>query len=256
MGYYIKLPSGYYDIVRETLVDGFEQAGYLNNVVQEYSMLNSETTANVTASATITSVKKVPVVDRIQRMAFGNNNDNTCSAVACTLVLNYLDYSNGNIVPSSYHLEALTAQDPSHVATLYPKANAFHRFLTNDCNMGAASYADGIKNGIDNYRQSSATIAQTGIRCEWTLNILTNFGIDELNANRPAMLTSTIAGAYSWHTMPIYGYRRYSDGGLEWLVHTGWYTTLVNTNGVWRMPEVWVPASTATYLYRFRYNGM
>ena len=43
---------------------------------------------------------------------------------------------------------------------------------------------------------------------------------------------------------------------LEWLVHTGWYSSLIYEDGVYRMPEIWVAASTATYLYRFTYEGM
>lgn len=171
-------------------------------------------------------------------------------------MLNYIDYDNGGIVPNNYHLEALTSNCGSNVATDSLRAHAFHRFLVEDCGMGAVSYANGIAYAIDKYRESSTTISNTEIDCEWTLNIYTNFGIDELLADRPTMLTSTLAGDYSWHTMPVYGYRRYSDNSLEWLVHSGWYSSLVYEDGVYRMPEIWVAASTATYLYRFTYNGM
>jgi hypothetical protein len=80
--------------------------------------------------------------------------------------------------------------------------------------------------------------------------------MDEVIVNRPAMLSSTLAGGnYSWHTMVIYGYRLLSNGEVEYLVHTGWYTSLqADLNGIRYMPEIWVSSSIATYLYKFINN--
>lgn len=267
LNYYVDAGNDFYDITRNTIVSSPSKSDYLDEAVsgsvQAGDTVNSSIqteaafSASASATASITFTKIIPNAEtRIQRRAFGYNNDNTCSAVACTIVLNYLDYDDNRIVPSNYQLEALTSNSGSNVATDSPRAHAFHRFLVEDCGMGAVSYANGIAYAIDDYRESSTTISNSEIDCEWTLNIYTNFGIDELLADRPTMLTSTIAGDYSWHTMPVYGYRRYSDNSLEWLVHPGWYSRLVYEDGVYRMPEIWVAASTATYLYRFTYDGM
>lgn len=257
LNYYVASGASFIDICRSTKVESIPQSDYLNEVIDKTTYKDMAFAPSASATASITYTKIIPYAySRIQRRAFGNNIDNTCSAVACTLVLNYIDYDNSNIVPYIYHLETLTSNDGTNVATDSPRAHAFHRFLADDCGMGPVSYANGISNAIDEYRESSTAISGTNLDCEWTLNIFTNFGIDELEADRPTMLTSTFAGGYSWHTMPIYGYRRYSNNSLEWLVHTGWYPTLVYENDVWQMPKVWVSASTATYLYRFTYSGM
>ncbi|MGD9568667.1 MAG: hypothetical protein AB7V48_10115 [Sedimentibacter sp.] len=258
LNYYVVSGNKYIDICRDVEVESIPESDSLNAAINSATNKNAAFAPSASATASITSTTIIPYASsRIQRKAFGYNNDNTCSAVACTIVLDYIDYNNSNIVPSSYHLENLVSKTGSDVATNSPKAHAFHRFLVDDCGMGAVSYANGISNAIDEYRYSSTAISGTEIDCEWTLNIFTNFGIDELEAGRPTMLTSTIAEEnYDFHTMPVYGYRRTSDNSLEWLVHTGWYSTLILKDGVYRMPEVWVAASTATYLYRFTYNGM
>lgn len=256
LNYYIKYNDAYFDICQNKIISDISYYDYLDDTAnRNINMSDAQFSAAATsANATVTTTEILPSnLSRIQRRAFGRNNDNTCTAVACTLVLNYLDFLNDDIVPNKYELELLVTDDGSKVATKHPKAHAFHRFLVDDCGMGAASYANAVIDGIDEYRESDNTIGGTEIEAEWTLNILTNFGINEILADKPTMLTSTIAGEYSWHTMAVYGFRRYSDNSLEWLVHTGWYSSLVYDDGVYRMPQIWVPASTATYLYRFNY---
>lgn len=256
LNYFVYSGDNYLNVRTNLKIKNLPRCNYLSEDANGfYSDRAFSPSASATASITYTKI--IPHYEsRIQRRAFGYNNDNTCSAVACTIVLDYLDYNNSSIVPSSFYLEALTSNNGSNVANNSPRAHAFHRFLVKNCGMGAVSYANGISYAIDRYRESTDSIKKSGIDCEWTLNIYTNFGINEINDNRPTMLTSTFAGEYSWHTMPVYGYRRYSDNALEWLVHTGWYQTLIYENGVYKMPKVWVAASTATYLYRFTYNGM
>ena len=269
LNYFVESGDNFYDITHNTTASNLLQAEYLeeattgimsaSRAVSNQSAVNVIASPSAASNADITYSTIIPNADiRIQRRAFGLNNDDTCSAVACTIVLNYLDYEDGDIVPSEFHLEALASDDsPENIAEEYPSAHAFHRYLVEDCDMVPASFAGRIATSIDMYRDISETVSDTGIACDWTVNIYTNFGIDELNADRPAMLTSTIAGDYSTHTMPIYGYRRYSDGSLEWLVHTGWYSSLKKGDDeIYYMPEVWVAASTATLLYRFTYEGM
>lgn len=256
MEYYSLHNGQYYDIVQETFVNKVEQAGYLDALRKDIFSTSGSNIGFASSMAKVTRTHVIPnAYSRIQRKAFGYNNDNTCSAVACTIVLNYLDYINPNIVPLKYTLENLTSKKGSNVASDSPKAHAFHQFLVKDCGMGAVSYGNSISNAIASYRNSSTAIRNTGITCKWTFNINTNFGYDELNANRPIVITSTIAGPYKFHTMPVYGYRWFDDNSFEWLIHTGWYTSLEGSS-VFYMPKIWVGASTATYLYNFTFNGM
>ena len=259
LNYYVMLDNKMYDICRNRVVQSPLKSDYLDDAVLGLCKSGAAFSTSASARSSITYSKIINhALTRIQKKAFGYNNDNTCAAVACTIALEYLDCENPYIVPSNYHLELLSTNDPANIATDSPKAHAFHRFLADDCYMGPVSFGDGITFGIDMYRQSSPTISNTDIDCTWTLNIYTNFGINELLADRPILLTSTIAGSYSVHTMAAYGYRRYDDNSLEWLIHSGWYSSLIYDydNGYYRMPEIWVAASTATLLYRFTYDGM
>ena len=58
---------------------------------------------------------------------------------------------------------------------------------------------------------------------------------------------------WKWHTMAIYGYRKFSDGYCEYLVHTGWYQNIGDADCV---PYVWLPSSYATYEYQVKINNL
>jgi len=213
----------------------------------------------VTSSIT-TSVFLPNRYDYIQRVAFGCNNDNTCTAVACTIVLNYLDKSNNNIVPSSFQLPYCNNGNTNtinNVTAHYSSAHNFHRYLVDNCGMGAATYASGVTTGIANYRNQSVAVNSTNISASWAMPYSVSSVKQMINSSKPSMLTTTFAGDYSWHTMVIYGYRTYNDGSTEYLVHTGWYTSMVKISGstsAYYMPYIWVSSSIATYGYSFTYN--
>lgn len=247
------------------MVESFQQNKAIAEIVAERkNSLEEAGIAKHSKAETVYSTKVIQYAySRIQRKAFGFNNDDTCSAVATTLALEYIDWRNEAIVPTKYHLEDIGENKPSasNIRTEYPKAHAFHRFLVS-CGMGAASFEDGIRIPVVNYKNSSRTISNTGIRVDWKFLEPGVFSINELNAERPTMMTTTIVpgnSQYNWHTMLIYGYRRMSDGSVEFLVHTGWYNTLAQNSGdnnKWRMPYVLLNSGVATYQYRFIYNGM
>ncbi len=247
--YYIETNSGYYDILRDEEVELISYFEYLDHNQVDIQQSNALPTR---ASVNFTSI--IPnSYESIQRVAHGYNDNNTCSAIATTIALNYLDIEyNDDIVPDEYELEKLTV---SERVSQYPNADAFHSFISEDCGMGAISYAQGISVPVDNYRESDEIIESTEIDVTWKLNISTDFGIDEILADKPILITSTILGDYSFHTMVAYGYRRYSDGTLEWLVHDGWHNSgQVVEDGERYKTEKWVSASTATYLYAFTFN--
>lgn len=190
--------------------------------------------------------------------------DQACTAIACSIILNYLDKTNNNIVPSNYQLPycnsgkaTCATGSTTSVAYLYPNAHNFHRFLADSCSMGAVTYAGNVSSGIATYKNSSSTIASTNITAYWYMPLAVSSIKAQINSSKPCMLTSTFAGVYSWHSMPIYGYRTYDNGSTEYLVHTGWYDSMVKVTGSansYRMPEIWVSSSIATYGYYFTHN--
>ena len=90
------------------------------------------------------------------------------------------------------------------------------------------------------------------VKVDWNLTELpNNYVITSIDNDMPSMVTYTIFGDYSMHTMPAYGYRLLSDGSYEYLVHTGWYSTIRNNSNKQKMPMVWAPEEALTYLYKF-----
>ena len=261
LNYYFLSDSGFIDILQKKETSNIPVSDSLLNDLREINSAKIGLSDSINTNTSVSYQKIIPyATQRIQRKAFGYNSDNTCTAIACTLILDYLDWKNSDIVPTKFHLENLQydASPSSQADTerLYPKAHAFHRFLVTECGMGAATFGRGVASGLIDYRWSSKLIFDTKIASHYVLNINTNFGINELDADRPIMITSTIGGDYNFHTMAVYGYRWLSDGSLEWLVHTGWHTSTIKENGVRRMAETWASAPTATMLYKFTYEGM
>lgn len=262
--YYIADNIGYYDLSRgkscSSMTINPNTYDLKANVSDATSESNRGESEPVAAAATATVTRAAELYSNfnwIRRHAFGFNVDGTCSAVATTLALNYLDYHNGHVVPSRYHLEELTGiATASDVATLYPKAEAFHQYIIS-CGMGIGSFADFITEAIDNYRNSSFSIFETGINCVHYVNLVGAVIKPYLDCDRPAMLTSTFFGDIDTHTMLVYGYREFSDGSTEWLVHPGWYNSViqVTSGGVYAVEERWVSNATATFFYVFSLWG-
>lgn len=120
----------------------------------------------------------------IKRTAFGNNTDGSCGAVASTIALNYLDKTqNGDIVPANMEMEQLVGN--SFVASTYPKADRFHKFLRDTCQMGIYVLPGDIVTGIANYSASSNAIARTGISLKW-FNVDRYDIMNEILDGRPA----------------------------------------------------------------------
>lgn len=254
--YYAEVKGQIYDITRGQAT---QQITYLSLYDEAVYPRNSTHSASTAGIVTFTEKRLRYAYDDIQRQAFGYNDDNTCTAVACAIVLNYLDrHSNDDIVNS--HVEAenvLPASSAMEVKNNTPNAYGLHRFLVDNCGMGIATWGDWVTVGIGKYRDKNPGVIPTGLEVYYRENIVNNWAIDDIDDGRPSMLTSTLlGGSYKWHTMPIYGYRQYSDGTLEYLVHPGWYTRVTkdSATGQYYVPEVWVDCTTATFLYKFSNN--
>jgi hypothetical protein len=142
----------------------------------------------------------------------------------------------------------------------YPKTAALHNYLVDDCGMGPMTYADGVPNGLYLYRAGDSLRGQTGIDADWIFTLPFvgwNLVVDEIDRNKPAMVTTTIQSTlspeYYFHTMAVDGYKALSDGGQEILVHPGWYSSVSTSNNgiVTEVTEVWVPVGISTYSYKF-----
>ena len=251
--YYVEEGTKFYDIVKNNAVDTLSYFTALSNLkaVQQRSDAENVLAAEVEQPED----EKIPDYEEdILKQAFGYNDDNTCTAVACAIILNYLDrHSNDLIVNSNVEAESLTEKpvNASETQELYPNAYGLHRFLVENCKMGAATHTAFVENGIDRYREYNPDVAPSEISVTWDANIWNDWAIEDIKNERPSMLTSTIAGDYSFHTMVIYGYHRYTDGTLDYYVHTGWYSDLEKDGTNYTMPEKWVNCTVATFLYRF-----
>lgn len=243
-----------YDILRDEYKSKIMQADYEDEL--------SQALFDGTKSITINGETRVSnSYSYIRRKAFGYNNDNTCSAVAVGIALNYLTSQTGKpFVLSTLRSETYNNGRPISAASnasSYPKAHGLHRQLVNTHGMGAVSYAEGIRIPFNSY--VSTTIPSSyGLSMSWTLLPKTTTIKSNINANKPVLITTTVAGDYSWHTMVAYGYRE-TSGSTELLVHTGWYTSSYNspvsgsiTNFVHN--EIWISKNYATYGYYFFYN--
>lgn len=251
--YFIEEEAGYKNILTSEEENQLPTTDFIAQINTDSSVLASEQRdANLLAS--VTKTETIPsYTSGIRQKAFGYNDDNTCTAVALSLVLNYLDieYDDG-IVPSNMELENIAEEVPnnanvSYVEDNYPRANRFHRTLVEDCGLGAASYADAVIAALNVF--SDEYMDGVDVSVLWNLSeIPNNYVVASVDDDMPAMVTYTFFGDYKFHTMPAYGYRLLSDGSKEYLVHTGWYSSMRNET---QMPMVWAPEQAITYLYKF-----
>jgi len=249
--YYIELEGKYYGIkdekshVSPPLVKGVK----LISSSDESSIHDENNIINNYAVSSLLKTKDVSTPLNIQRQAFGKNIDGTCSAVATCVILTYLNRTRSSwYVPNSdYSSENLVAVSSD---TLYPKAEKLHQLLITS-GMGTASYAERIAMSVLNYKQRY--LLNTTVSVEWRLfrndpTYITN----QIDLNIPGMITTTLlTDGYDLHTMAVYGYKKYSDGTYDFLVHTGWYKSITSSTSGFIMPKIYIPSSYETYLYKF-----
>lgn len=226
---------------------------------EENAKVQPELSRSVAASGT--SAKLTNAYSYVQRKAFGYNNDNSCSAVALQIALNYLwQQTKLPLVPSAFRLENLTSDaNSTTVKTLYPKAHAFHRYLVDDCGMTGPCYGNGLVDGFDAYARNNVLATYN---FALTCVLLPDYGTIryEINSSRPVLITTgaSIGGGwdYRFHTMVVYGARDLTDDA-EMLVHTGWYGApeITGSGTACHQTETWLSTGFAGWGYYFSYNG-
>lgn len=255
--YYVGVDKGFQNLVSNATEEEVRTTDYIaEGTPLTYAISSDTRQANLLA--TVESSKYLPYYStRLTNKAFGFNDDNTCTAVAVSLILNYLDITyNDGIVPDNLELENLSEDvtsdaNSSYVKNTYPNAYALHRTLVDNCHLGPVSYADAVVRAAQAF--SSQYMNNVRVSVTWNLaEIPNNNVLTSIDNKMPSMVTYTFFGGYQFHSMPAYGYRLLSDGSKEYLVHTGWYSTIRNnTVSKQRMPLVWASEEAFTYLYKF-----
>lgn len=246
-----------YDILRESVVDSLVTVDF-----QDLNELTEERIAD-NQGGEIRAIKKVAnSYNYIRRRAFGYNNDDTCSAVAVGIALNYLTLQKGKaFVPSAWRSELRNTNltKPSDMPTVFPKAHALHRYLVNTCGMGAASWGYGITRPFKTYVNNKVP-SSYNLRMSWTISPRASTIMGQINQNKPVVVTTTLAGGtFAWHSMAAYGYRN-TSGHTELLIHTGWYgedyNSCITINGVeqYSQNETWINESYATFGHYINYD--
>lgn len=249
----------YYDVLRETY-SSFVPKAVPNNAV-------SETEKNHVFSNTTSVLPSVVLPDNydyLRRRAFGNNTDNTCSAVATGIALNYIALEHNMLIVQKNHVSEMLnnklVSGSNPISTCYPNANRLHRYLVETCRMGPASYADDILQPVARYiTNSSSYYYGYSFYVNWSLLPDGSTFRTEIANARPIQITTTLFAQYDFHTMCVYGYRDTSDGP-QVLVHVGWYTTAQmqpesQGSDHYYQKTTWINANDATYAYYFRFNN-
>lgn len=199
-----------YDILGESGVDSLVAVEF-----QDPNELTEERIAD-NQSGEIRGIKRVAnAYNYIRRRAFGFNNNDTCSAVAVGIVLNYLTLQKGKaFVPSSWRAELRNGEEKGNNAAYmtykYPKAHVLHRYLVKNCGMGAASCGYRISIPFKNYVKNKVP-SSYNLRMSWTLSPRASTIMGQIDQNKPVLVTTTFAGGeFAWHTMAAYGYRNTS----------------------------------------------
>ena len=197
----------------------------------------------------------------LERLAFGYNDDDTCSAISVAMALNYLSLQfKRDFVPQELRSRTRKGVIPTGRAQIeadYPETYALHRLFTDKYDMKAVSYGDRVTVPFRNYI-ADGNAPDSGIALSWTLFPKASTIKANIDANIPVLITTTLAGELSWHTMVCYGYREKKSGGLQLLVHNGWYgpeyTVRDPADGTAAQRRTWVEKRIATYGYYFSFS--
>ena len=222
---------------------------------------------NTRGADTLSAVTLSNNYNYIRRRAFGYNDDSTCPAVATGIALNYISLQENMRLVADYHISEIIVGvegRKEYVIAHYPKAYALHRHIVGNSGMAPVSWGYGVTEPISNYIQQLNNQFPAS-RCyhfssEWTLLPKSDTIRDNIVLGKPVLITTTIAGDYSLHTMCVYGHRR-TNGENELLVHTGWwhqdfeneFTTGISGENVKTL--LWIDESYATYGYYFNYTN-
>jgi uncharacterized repeat protein (TIGR02543 family) len=272
--YYVKTAKGLADGLTGGIVDNMEYNPGLDDIPSQASA------GGIQALATATGPKMLPnYVNYVERLSFGNNNNDTCTAVATQIALNYinLQFPTLKLIDAKWKSENL--RDNTMGSTSYSKTNAFHKYLYTDLNIspGAAGALPWqVDNGIEIYRESTETLRKTKISANsFVYASLTGHGVaDQIDAGKPVLLHTQIflsgketapdgsvkdLSDYRRHSMVAYGYQ-VDSSGLVWLcVHTGWdgkYIVEDLAKGGFAAKGVWISQGSGSFVTAFSYRDM
>lgn len=251
-------PGEYYDIIRETY------SSFVPRLDTNGETAGQQEPRAAASPTSISGTIRVANNDSyLKRRAFGNNTDNTCSAVATGIALNYIAFEhNVAIIPDYLIPEGFNNGLPSNdrpISERYPRANRFHRYIADSCGMGPGSFDGFVVGAVNKYNRDTIPskykykfgIESTPLPKASTIK-------NNIQNDKPVLITTTFwGGEYNWHTMCVYGYRDTSDGP-QLLVHTGWYSEedSEQISGTrYRQKEAWIDESIATYGYYFSFEN-
>lgn len=218
--------------------------------------------------------------EKILGVLFGENGgdlNNTCTAVAMSIALNYLDSEfDSKLVPSEFELENWTERLQVNISST--RAHAFHRYLVEECGLEARDvlpdvtlgvWGEQAKDGFYSYLDKNSERQSTGVAFSWNLDGAAQI-LDAIDHNCPVLITTLVdlwqgqhGGIdYGQHTMVVYGYRTAAGGSIEVNVHSGWFdsaktsdvdsgSSVVNPDEQKYMSDIWLPADIALMTYTF-----
>jgi len=274
--YCIPSEGGYLDLRHNEIVneipylpalDEIEKAGKVSQDSVEVSDVNG--TLGLSKSILIVQNDEIlpNADDYIRRLAFGNNDDDTCMAISLGIVLNYLDRKkNNSIVPSDMKSERLQNVNLASSNTIrHPKAEKLHRYLVDTCGIHARSMQTTLKSGLDKYRNSNNNILNTEISLEWSIANVIGYIVKQIDLHKPAIISTTLNNSepkFNKHAMAVYGYKRetnyitFETGIIAILVHTGWDgEEYISEEGDYAIAKkYWFTPAFINCGYRFNYT--
>jgi hypothetical protein len=206
-------------------------------------------------------VRSISAVDEVfRRLTFGysgGDTPGTSTAVACGLILNYLDRTVDNrILPDIFKAEILRGS--TFDAQRYPQTTYLHKYLLRHCRLiprPIGLWGRGIVRRLKRFWRKKpwhlgvivrSKFGGYGARKAWRLIK------EEIDSGRPAMVTTTYARLKDreepCYTMAVCGYRVMSSGRHEILVHPGKYGDHVKGS---RAQLLYLPLRYVLCSYRF-----
>ena len=280
--YLIQQQDGsYLDILRQVAIDEVAHMAAIDDIDPEVFYGEGQGIPPVgegglTPLYTVSESTIPKAYDYIQRPSFGKNADsnaNSCTAVACQVVLNYLDKRvNNSIVPAQWEAEQLTGDG---WIPAYQKSTAHLSYLLNDCQLAPqyffgetpGVYALAVANGISLYRAKAPGVQGTGISAAYNINPLSHWDFisADIDKGLPSMVTtppwaappSIPTSRYAAHTLAVAGYRVDSSGARELLVHNGWYgsSNISKANDVFSHGLVHISVAAVYCSYSFKFDS-
>lgn len=276
MNYFVcleELDSGakiYYDIIRK------EESDHISYLLRQSEIKKDASMCYETREINQSPVYLPNYYNYIRRKAFGLNHDNTCSAVATGIALNYIAlHENIRFVSNSHLHEYLDSgiyanagqNYEDFISNAYSNAYSLHRYIADACGMGPASF-DLLVYYPLNYYFSNAVKAYLSFPDEYNYNasaMCTWLPASEtirnnIIAGRPVLISTVTAGGseYNYHTMCVYGHKTI-DGVNELLVHTGWYSestlSRIGSSNKYLHKIVWIDEDWAIWGYYFSYEN-